>query len=240
MFDHEGKYIDSVDEHRRESIKGALCRFETINPLEGFACDNESIFFSLVDTDRRAANVSFFFLVLLGKTDFCSLQELEDIYFRLQDGNHGYLIPTMRNLLSDMVPDIQGMPSDRVVELRRDESIDLIKFYNEDSPAPVKFVFVTNWTQTEGAVNALVIDCLLINESMSVVDTVSSAKPESVCGGVLRSTSENESGQVIEDAIQLNLDKLDATVTFIAFYACPCPKEDGTIAVAAPNESKHP
>jgi hypothetical protein len=84
MFDNEGKYVDSVDEFKRESTKGAYCHFETIVPLEGFAFDKESIFISLAD--ERARNISSFFLVLLAKTDFSSLQELEHIYFRMQNG----------------------------------------------------------------------------------------------------------------------------------------------------------
>lgn len=84
MFDGEGKYVDSVDEFKRESTKGPYCHFETIVPLEGFVSDKESIFISLAD--ERVRGISSFFVVLLAKTDFSSLQELEQIYIRMQNG----------------------------------------------------------------------------------------------------------------------------------------------------------
>ena len=86
MFDSQGNYVDSVDIHKLESTQGALCRYETIVPLEGYRSDQASVFLSLVDTDKRAAPISSIFLVLLARTDFSSLQELENIYFRVQDG----------------------------------------------------------------------------------------------------------------------------------------------------------
>ena len=146
--------------------------------------------------------------------------------------NHGYLLPVLRNQLVDLLPEIQGSPTDRVVRLQRDESLDIAKFYPEDSAALPKLTLVTSWPQIPQGTAALEMTCLLLTESVDMVDVITSAKAESTCGGVVRAATENESGQIIEDTIQIVLEKVDSTVTFIAFYACPRPSGDGVFATS--------
>lgn len=134
--------------------------------------------------------------------------------------NQGYLIPDMRNLLTDIIPECQGQPTDRRVALRINESVDLDKFSPDETTPTIKYSFITTWTESMGRLPSLEMDCLLVNEALNLIDVVSSVHKESTCGGVVRATVDDD-GSSVEDVLHLNTSKVDAAVTYIAFYVCP-------------------
>lgn len=148
--------------------------------------------------------------------------------------NQGYLIPDMRSMLSDIIPDCQGLPVDRIIALRTGESASM-ESLADDAGVLVKFAFVTKWIETAGKFPSLETGAMLVNESLGVVDMVTSVHIESSCGGIVRSDGGDEAGEEGRsraETLLVDVGKVDPAVSFIAFYICPMSSGDAAFTTA--------
>jgi stress response protein SCP2 len=139
----------------------------------------------------------------------------------------------MKNMLVDLLPEVQGKSSDRVAHLLPSESLPIEQFC--DAPTD-RFTFGFRWLTAQagsGQKRGVVDDTdpldvieinlhgILLTSDLKVHDAISLQKLDTSCGGVVYSPGPSDEAIIDSEQVHLSLDKLDPAVHFIAFYVSP-------------------
>mmetsp|Transcript_311 Transcript_311/g.564 ORF Transcript_311/g.564 Transcript_311/m.564 type:complete len:641 (+) Transcript_311:236-2158(+) len=124
----------------------------------------------------------------------------------------GFLIPNMKDMLSDIIPGCRGSPTDRLISLSRGDSVALRDMYESFTG---EVTYAVNWYSDEGRGVDLDTGCILVSAEGDILDCVSFEKLKSDCGNVIHSGDSKQEGT---EEIQLFLEKLGSGVCYLAFY----------------------
>lgn len=129
---------------------------------------------------------------------------------------YGYLVPSMKLLMADIVPDIKAEKGNFVVFLSRDENVALSKL----SASPISGVALgVQWDKTSGDFMDLDLGCMMLGIDGALLDYVSFIQKRSHNGSVLHGgDNASQLGVVDAEAMFVNLAAIPDEVSFLSFY----------------------
>eukprot|EP00602_Paraphysomonas_sp_CaronLab_P001069 CAMPEP_0185036686 /NCGR_PEP_ID=MMETSP1103-20130426/29979_1 /TAXON_ID=36769 /ORGANISM="Paraphysomonas bandaiensis, Strain Caron Lab Isolate" /LENGTH=547 /DNA_ID=CAMNT_0027574307 /DNA_START=68 /DNA_END=1711 /DNA_ORIENTATION=+ len=130
---------------------------------------------------------------------------------------HGYIIPSLRNRLSDIFPGIEGRKSDRIGMLQKDESILIEDFMESDSisDAELSIGLKLNGVSTEHD-----FSCIALDTDFNLVDSVTKSNPESQTGALQHGGEISAERDANDDDMLLHIKLKNASdiTTYMGFY----------------------
>ena len=134
-----------------------------------------------------------------------------------EEKEYGYLIPQLRNLMSDLIPGCSGSSNDTTPYLTKGRSVDVARLSIE----PLSTISVgVNWELTVGSNTDLDLGCLMVDANNNLVDLVNYQQLRSKCGAVRHGgDSRGDTGDGLDDELlNVHLDVISDDVRYIAFY----------------------
>jgi tellurium resistance protein TerZ len=128
----------------------------------------------------------------------------------------GFLIPVMKNLLSDLIPGCKGSSDDRLINLGVGEAIAIESLC---STFVNKLSLGLKWEAYGGKSIDLDASCLMLDSDINVIDSVHFEHLKSECGSVVHGgdTTDDKKGDEDDEQIHMTFALIPDAVTFVVF-----------------------
>lgn len=131
---------------------------------------------------------------------------------------HGFMIPDLKNMLKDVIPDISSSPNDRLSTLVSGESISVSAHCSE---IPKDLSIGLHWKKARKDSKLQVdLGCVMLDEKGGYIDGVNAEKTETTCLSVRHGGEEqgDAGGDKDDQMIYTMLATIPQNVTYMGFY----------------------
>jgi len=130
---------------------------------------------------------------------------------------HGFLIPRLKSMLQDVIPECTFSNNDRMATLDIEESMCLQDYC---TTLPAEFSIGLNWETVRGRTMSVDLGCVMLGPKWEYLDVVNSEQLQSTCGSVKHGGEEQRDlgGDKDDQMIHFTLASVPENVSYICFY----------------------